>query len=126
MLFDRLTDLEVWPARLEAFAANTSHCHALGPGFRGIKTTWERLRGAAALAKMVVDWLGSASARTLLGHAVEIAEAVNATEDCADQLDECGQDFAAVLSQGAAGPCGSLLIQSQKPLRRNSGGDANL
>ena len=76
-LCDRLNELEVWPSRLEAFTAHAAHRRALGPGFHGIETNWERLRGAAALAWTVVEWLGSTSARTLLGQAVGIAEAVS-------------------------------------------------
>lgn len=116
-LCDRLNELEVWPARLEAFATHAAHRRALGPGFRGIETNWERLRGAAALAWTVVEWLGSTSARTLLGQAVPIAEAVSATEDSADQLDECSREFGDLLSQGAAGSCGSLSVQSRDTAR---------
>ena len=112
-LCDRLNDLEIWPSRLEAFAAHAAHRRALGPGFHGIKTNWERLRGAAALAWTVVEWLGSTSARTLLGQAASIAGAVNATEDSADQLDGCSREFTDLLAQGAAGSCGSLSVQSR-------------
>ena len=78
-LCDFLNDLEVWPSRLEAFA-NSVHRRTLGPGFHGIKTDWKRLRRAAVLARMVVDWLGAAQARTLLSAAVRIADAVSAAE----------------------------------------------
>src|SRR5437773_9189854 len=85
-LCDRLNDLEVWPSRLEAFATHAVHRRTLGPGFHGVETNWERLRGAVALARTVVEWLGSTSARTLLGQAVGIAGDVSATEDSANQL----------------------------------------
>jgi very-short-patch-repair endonuclease len=113
-LCDRLNDLEVWPSRLEAFATNAAHRRVLGPGFHGIETNWERLRGAAALAHTVVQWVGPTTARTLLGQAVSIAEAVGATEDSADQLDQCSREFAVLLGQGAAGPCESLSVQPRK------------
>ena len=116
-LCDCLNELEVWPSRLAAFANHAAHRHTLGPGFRGIETDWERLRGAVALAWTVVEWLGSTSARTLLGQAVPIAEAVNATEDSTDQLDECSREFETLLSQGAAGPSESLQVQSRDTAR---------
>ncbi len=116
-LFDRLSDLEAWPSRLEAFAANTAHRRALGPGFHGIKTNWQRIRDATALSRTVVDWRGSTLARKLLAKAVEIASAVSVTEDAADQLDDCSRDFADLLSRGAAGPHESLLVQSRETAR---------
>jgi very-short-patch-repair endonuclease len=112
-LCDRLNDLEVWPGRLEAFATSEVHHRTLGPGFHGLETNWERLHGAVALARTVVDWLGSSNSRTLLGHAMYISDAIRATEDATDQLDECCRDFADLLSQGAAGPPESFSVQSR-------------
>ena len=122
-LCDRLNDLEVWPSRLEAFATNAAHRRTLGPGFHGIETNWERLRGATALAHTVVQWVGSTTARTLLGQAVSIAKAVGATEDSADQLDQCSRDFTDLLVKVAAGPCESLSVKSRKTAHELIAGD---
>jgi very-short-patch-repair endonuclease len=121
-LCDRLNDLEVWPSRLEAFATNAAHRRTLGPGFHGIETNWERLRGATALAHTVVQWVGSTTARTLLGRAVSIAKAVGATEDSADQLDQCIRDFD-LLVKVAAGPYESLSVKSRKTAHELIAGD---
>jgi hypothetical protein len=85
---------------------------ACQPGFDGIDTNWKRVASAAALAKMVVESFGSSSARRLLAQSVAIAEAIAATEDASDQLDECSRAFATLLTKGAAGHCESLSVQS--------------
>ena len=106
------------PSRLKAFATNAAYRRALGPGFQGVRTNWRRLREAAQLAATLVNWLGSTTGRALLRQGVSIANRLSEIEDRADQLDQLGREFIKLLSQGAAGPHESLLVQPRDSARQ--------